>query len=379
MPRTRAAFRTLLPALWLLGSLCRAGAEPPPAADGQVPGPPGVTVVFQPKTEALLSSEVTARVVEVAFAKGKSFPAGATLVRLDDRPYTRRLRKAEAQLQLARVALATEEQRHEDRSAEQQAAAELAMAQADFEARRRIAESGAERAKAEAALAVAEQNLAATERLAEDGEASLMDLAASRKEKTVAAANLTILTINQQAALAGAREAVAAAEARLEQVAASREIALATARKELAVAELNLAAAREELAACTVQAPFAGRVDRVAVNEHELVQAGQKLIAIVNGETLEASFLLPSDAIDAVREGLEVTIDVVETGQRVTGRVSSISAQAEPASRTIEVWAEVPNPDGTLRPGMRGVLRLAEGPAALPDEAAPDPLPEEQP
>jgi len=135
-----------------------------------------------------------------------------------------------------------------------------------------------------------------------------------------------------------------------------------TARMNLAVAKANKIIAERDLAACTLAAPFSGRVVKVLVNPHEYVQPGQELLEIVDDSILRAQFLLPSKALPRIEKGQPVRIEVHETGAVVSARISHIGAKVDPASSTVKVLAELDNEDRALRAGMRGTLRfLATG------------------
>jgi RND family efflux transporter MFP subunit len=136
-----------------------------------------------------------------------------------------------------------------------------------------------------------------------------------------------------------------------------------TARMNLAVAKANKIIAERDLAACTIQAPFAGRVVKADhVNPHEYVQPGQELLEIVDDSVLRAQFLLPSTALARIRKGMPVRITVHETGETVPARISHIGAKVDPASSSVKVLAELDNEDRSLRGGMRGRLSfVADG------------------
>lgn len=131
---------------------------------------------------------------------------------------------------------------------------------------------------------------------------------------------------------------------------------LMQAQTELARAEARLTLIAIQLAACTIQAPYAGRVTQVQVHAHELVQRGQKLIAIVDDTQLVARFFLPHREARRCRPGSGVTIHLRERGGTVAGRVIRAGRTVDPTTGTLEVHALVENDTGELRSGLVGSL-----------------------
>lgn len=136
---------------------------------------------------------------------------------------------------------------------------------------------------------------------------------------------------------------------------------LEKAKAELAVAEVNRKFSLRNVNVCRIAAPYGGRVEKLFVNEHELVDEGRPLIKIVDDSVLRARIILPSDLFGSLKIGQPMPILIKETGKEVTAKVSHISAVMDPASGTFEVYAEVANSDGTLRSGMTGRLLISGG------------------
>jgi RND family efflux transporter MFP subunit len=135
---------------------------------------------------------------------------------------------------------------------------------------------------------------------------------------------------------------------------------LENARKEVGMASANVALSQKELAGCRIAAPFAGRVKKVYVREHEWVDKGKPLIEVVDDHLLQARILLPSTLFGKVRVGQEVAVEVVEAGKTVSGRITNVGEVLDPASATFEIYADVPNDADALRSGMTGRLAPTE-------------------
>lgn len=130
------------------------------------------------------------------------------------------------------------------------------------------------------------------------------------------------------------------------------EVELARAASELGRARLDAVAARRDLDACRVAAPFAGRIVEHRVREFEWAGKGAPLLLLVDDSVLAVRFFLPEGNFPYIAIGDAVSVTPPATGRAVSGAVSRIGAVFDPASRTFDVWAEVDNAGGELRAGM---------------------------
>lgn len=344
----------LLVGMVLLAFAGRTAAGEAPAREA------AITVVFEPRQRATLSAEVTARVTDIAKEFGEAFQQDEPLIQLDSRYYERALRKARSLLALTQANLASAQALYDLKAKAKKAAADLAVAKAKVRMLERIKADRLRIRRAEAVLKTVQKNLEATEKLFADRAASEMDLETARTDVISAEVELALIQENEGPELEQARQAVIVSEIDQRVAEASRGPALELARKDEAVAQVNVDIAADDLAACSLLAPFPGRVSKVYVNEHELVDRGTRLLEIVNDRVLWAQFLLPSRVFGRVRTGQTVSIRVVETETAVRGVISHISASIDPASESFEVYATVKNADGGLRSGMRGRFTLSD-------------------
>ena len=118
-----------------------------------------------------------------------------------------------------------------------------------------------------------------------------------------------------------------------------------------------------------VRAPINGRVlevnvapgeYRAAISFHTDTTAPLLLIADLSTVWFAAE--VPEASIRLVRASEPVGITLIAfPGEILTGRVTRIANVLDPQTRTVKVYAELPNPGGRLRPDMFGSLR-ASGP-----------------
>jgi len=173
-----------------------------------------------------------------------------------------------------------------------------------------VARSKAELAEARAELSVAERNLGRTKRLSKGNVASEARLDEDRTREAMA------------------RSAVSGAEARL-------------------------GLARRALADATIRAPFGGMIARRHVSVGEYLSVGSPLYDLVALDPIEVEFTLAEIDSSKVALGFPVEITIAPYPDEVfMATVSMVSPTINPRTRTLRVKAELPNPDGRIRPGL---------------------------
>ena len=128
------------------------------------------------------------------------------------------------------------------------------------------------------------------------------------------------------------------------------------AKSKLDSAKAQRALIQLQLSACSIKAPFNGRLIKKTIQEHEFVRSGQPFMSIIDDNQLLAVMHLPSDTKNVIKIGDQVKIKVDETKTKHTGSVYEISGEIDPGSRTFEIKAVINNKSGKLTAGMSGVL-----------------------
>ena len=125
------------------------------------------------------------------------------------------------------------------------------------------------------------------------------------------------------------------------------------------VAEARLASVRLLLEKSEVKAPWTGHVAAKLVEVGDYAGPGQPLIELVAMDRLKVK--APASAADVpyLRVGVPVVVRVdVFPGEEFEGEVVRLGAELDPGTRTLDVEAEIANPDLRLRPGLFGRLEL---------------------
>ncbi|MCP5042919.1 MAG: efflux RND transporter periplasmic adaptor subunit [bacterium] len=125
------------------------------------------------------------------------------------------------------------------------------------------------------------------------------------------------------------------------------------ARSALAGAQARLGLARRALADATVRAPFSGLIARRHVSVGEYLSSATALFELVALDPIEVEFTLAEIDSSKVALGHPVEITVAPyPDERFMATVNMISPTIDPQTRTLRVKAELPNPDGRIRPGL---------------------------
>lgn len=146
------------------------------------------------------------------------------------------------------------------------------------------------------------------------------------------------------------------------------------ARLALQAAAANSVLYAVRLKKSVIRAPFAGTLGLRRVSVGDYVQPGQDIVNLEDLRTLHVDFKVPEVWLGRlfVGQGLAVTTDAFPDVP-FEGQVSAIDPRVEAVNRTVAVRAAVPNPDGTLRPGLFATVRLTLGQEAhallIPEES----------
>ena len=105
-----------------------------------------------------------------------------------------------------------------------------------------------------------------------------------------------------------------------------------------------------------VVAPTSGTVDKRNIEDGERVTRGTSMFTLVRNDRLELAAAVPARQANSVRVGQAVHFTADAKG--FDGRVARVSPTIDPASRSITVYIEVPNPGGQLKGGTFATGRV---------------------
>lgn len=194
------------------------------------------------------------------------------------------------------------------------------------------------------------------EALARLDTAALRDALASAQSAVTNARSSLALAEREEARQRTLAQAGAVAERNVE-TAHQQTVA---ARAALAQARAQLASAQEQLGNTRLAAPFSGIVSEKLVSGGDVVQPGTALYTVVDPSSLLLEASIPAEQLSALRIGapIEFTVNGF-SGRTFRGQVTRINPSADPATRQVRVYAEIPNTAGELVAGLFAEGRVA--------------------
>lgn len=160
-------------------------------------------------------------------------------------------------------------------------------------------------------------------------------------------------------------------------VVSDTELAMASAKLDKAMAEVNMAQAH--LGFTDIKAPFSALVDRLEMRNGSLVKEGDLLTKLSDNSQVWVYFNVPEVeyleyASQPQPEEAKTVSLVMANGKTFEhpGRINAIEAEFNNETGTIAFRADFPNPDGLLRHGETGTIRmrkLVKGAVLIPQKA----------
>ncbi|MBW2312769.1 MAG: efflux RND transporter periplasmic adaptor subunit [Deltaproteobacteria bacterium] len=140
---------------------------------------------------------------------------------------------------------------------------------------------------------------------------------------------------------------------RLKQHNAASAAALERQDAERQIAQAAVDLAQVHLQQTYVRAPFSGYTGQRLVWVGDRVDEKRDLVRLDDIERVVLFFSLPEQALPLAKPGVPLTISVAPyPGEYFHGKVFFVSPYLEATTRRLSVKAEIPNPDGKLRPGL---------------------------
>jgi HlyD family secretion protein len=258
-------------------------------------------------TEIDIAAKLAGRISEILVREGQFVRRGEDLVKMDTSVLEAQLREAKAQLEQAQVTVETARSQVSQRESEK-ATAEAVVAQREAE------------------LAAARQRFSRAEQLVKQGWATQQRLDDDR------------------AAFESAQAAVTAAKAQV----ASAEATLNTAKSQVLQAEAQVEAARatiERIQAdindSVLRAPRDGRIQFLVAQPGEVVQAGGRVLNMIDITDVYMTFFLPTEQAGRVAIGAEARIVIDAAPQYVIpASISFVSDVAQFTPKEVETAEE---------------------------------------
>jgi RND family efflux transporter MFP subunit len=127
-------------------------------------------------------------------------------------------------------------------------------------------------------------------------------------------------------------------------------------------ADVAVSMAEKAVADATVRSPIDGVITSKLKNEGEMATTMPPTVVLVvqDQSVLELRLRLPEHALGQVKIGDVVTARFDALGTTRQARVTRINQAVDARTRTVEVVAEIPNPDRSLKSGLLAAVQLNE-------------------
>jgi membrane fusion protein (multidrug efflux system) len=136
------------------------------------------------------------------------------------------------------------------------------------------------------------------------------------------------------------------------------------------VAELRLLEVEAQISDRTIRAPFDGTVGLRELSTGALVSPGVRITTLDKTDPLKIDFRVPATQLDKVRIGAKIEARATHGSLAFQGTIVALDSRVTAESRTIEVRALLPNPEGRLLPGM--LVRVTLFGEAVPAQQIPE-------
>lgn len=131
----------------------------------------------------------------------------------------------------------------------------------------------------------------------------------------------------------------------------SKEEQVKTASAQVESAKYHLQSIQAQVDYSEVHSPISGVVADRPLYAGDMASTGIPLFVIMDVSRVVARVNVPQGQAGLVRIGQPAEIGFTDSGDQVAGKVIVVSPATDPASTTLQVWIEIPNPTGLLKPG----------------------------
>lgn len=124
-------------------------------------------------------------------------------------------------------------------------------------------------------------------------------------------------------------------------------------RLELEQADASISGIKTRINDRIIRAPFGGTIGLRNISVGTLIETGDVIATLDDTRKIKLDFSVPSLFLPELRPGLKIKAHAAALGgKEYLGEVKSIDSRIDPVTRSIQVRALLPNPDGSIIPGI---------------------------
>jgi RND family efflux transporter MFP subunit len=213
--------------------------------------------------------------------------------------------------------------------------------------------------RAKAAVSAADANIVTAQAAIQRAQAGANIASLSFKRIQDVATRDRGLVPRQEVDVAQSRDLEAAAQL------ASAISALKAAQDAKTGAESEYSRAQTMMQYATIRAPFTGVITKRYASTGSMIQAGissqtqaMPVVRLAQNNILRLILPVPVSDVAGIRDGQEVDVNVVSLGRTLRGKITRYADSVQMDTRTMDTEVDVPNPDGSLVPGMYAEVHL---------------------
>ena len=124
-------------------------------------------------------------------------------------------------------------------------------------------------------------------------------------------------------------------------------------RLELEQADASISAIQARISDRVIRAPFDGMVGLRYISVGALVETGDLITTLDDTSQIKLDFSVPAMFLAELKPGLKIKARATALDNKeYLGEVKSIDSRVDPVTRSVQVRALLPNPDGSILPGI---------------------------
>ena len=124
-------------------------------------------------------------------------------------------------------------------------------------------------------------------------------------------------------------------------------------RLELEQADASISAIQARISDRVIRAPFDGMVGLRYISVGALVETGELITTLDDTSQIKLDFSVPAMFLAELKPGLKIKARATALDNKeYLGEVKSIDSRVDPVTRSVQVRAILPNPDGSILPGI---------------------------
>ncbi|MFA4132940.1 MULTISPECIES: efflux RND transporter periplasmic adaptor subunit [unclassified Brevibacillus] len=293
-------------------------------------------------TDVSIYGKTTGTVSQILVKKGDTVKKGQVIGKLDQTEAQLKLRQAEAALAVAKANL---EHSNKMGTSGELANSQLKQAEQTFASVKRTMEQG---------LTLAQANYNRSKKLFEEKALSKGELENAENAYLQAKNQYQSQLDQAQTALINARSQVNTADK-------NGRVTQASVQQ----GQVEVDISRNALENTLIKSTIDGIVTDIQVQEGDTINPQKPVATVINLDPMIVKVNVSEKSLASFKKGTQLNLQVPSQNIKVNGSITYVGLKAADQSKLFPVEIEVPNPKGTLLPGMKAEVSSSHGQAGI--------------